>query len=114
LGWRGYHGPAFFYLLSDFMSKLEMLPPSRSKASEGDETNRLHLILDFRNRAIATVPSDFFEGDSKPALELSQKEVASVREVFEKNKGIRHKTAKELNCTMEWLDRVISHYKLDL
>jgi hypothetical protein len=76
------------------------------------ETDGMQLVQDFRHRRILSIPKEF--PDTKPAKNLNQREVERVRETLQKNKGIRHKTADQLGCTMDWLDRVISHYRLDL
>ena len=47
----------------------------------------------------------------KDALNRTLMRIA--HEVLEKNKGVRHQTADELDCPISWLDQVIAFHKLE-
>ena len=77
------------------------------------EIDGIQLVQDFRSRKIASIPKEFLNDGPKPANQMNKQEVDRVRRVFKKNRGIRHQTAEELDCSITWLDEVISTHKLE-
>ena len=83
------------------------------QAPEAQNSDTLGLIENFRNRRIDALSGKVTKGTEKPASDLNGKEILHIRRVLEKNKGVRHQTADELDCPISWLDQVIAFHKLE-
>jgi hypothetical protein len=77
------------------------------------ETDGVQQVRDFRYRLTLASPKDSTDNGTKPANKLNQQEVEKVRKILKKNRGVRHQTADELDCSISWLDEVISTHKLE-
>ena len=84
-----------------------------AQAVEAKDDNALGLVEDFRNRRTDALSGKMSKGSEKPVGNLNGKEILHIRRVLEKNKGVRHQTADELDCPISWLDQVIAFHKLE-
>jgi len=73
----------------------------------------IQLVRDFCHRLALSAPNEPPNVSPKPANRLSKEEVDYIREILERFRGVRHLTSRELDCSITWLDEVITTHKLE-